>query len=259
MNDEQKEINRLISKDRAIFMALFFLTGSVLFGAGLIVWFFMAMGAASISKPIAGVITALFILFAGSMTAFTFIFAYTALTGKSFGKVRGFRRVATRLTLPAVLRTGKILGVEKDRIVRAFVNINNEIVRNLMKGSKAKEILILLPHCLQLENCSLKLTYDIGTCVGCGKCDIKDLVEVAERYNVSINVATGGTVARRIVKETRPDVILAVACERDLLSGIQDTYPLPVIGFCNRRPHGECRSTRVDVAQIENELKNIHG
>jgi len=248
----------MISKDRAIFMALFFFSGSILFGTGLIVWFFMAMGAASVSQFFAWVITFLFIIFAGSMTFFSVIFAYTALTGKSFGRVKGFRRVATRLTLPVVLRTGKMLGVEKDRIVRAFVNINNEIVRNLMQNKKPKDILILLPHCLQMEDCELKLTSDIGKCVGCGRCDIKDLVDLAEKYNLSINVATGGTVARRIVKESKPDVILAVACERDLLSGIQDTYPLPVIGFCNRRPNGECRSTRVDVEQIEKEIKNIY-
>lgn len=239
-------------------MALFFLSGSVLFGAGLIVWYFMEMGAERISPAVAGVITVLFILFVLSMTFFSMIFAYTALTGNSFGRVKGFRRVATRLTLPVVLRTGKMFGVDKDRLVRAFVNINNEIVRNLMKSRHPEKLLILLPHCLQLDDCSLKLTSDIGRCVGCGKCDIKDLVELAERYNLSINVATGGTVARRIVKETRPDVILAVACERDLLSGIQDTYPLPVIGFCNRRPNGECRSTRVNVDMIEDEIKKLY-
>ncbi|PLX70620.1 MAG: hypothetical protein C0602_03680 [Denitrovibrio sp.] len=248
----------MISKDRAIFMALFFLSGSILFGAGLIIWYFMAIGAAVYADWMAAVITLLFILFAGSMTFFSAIFAYTALTGKNFGQVKGFRRVAQRLTLPVVLRTGKMLGVEKDRIVRAFVNINNEIVRNLVKGKKPESILVLLPHCLQLEDCELKLTSDIGKCVGCGKCDIKDLVEIAEKYNLAINVATGGTVARRIVKDTKPDVILAVACERDLLSGIQDTYPLPVIGFCNRRPSGECRSTRVNVSLIEDEIKKIY-
>jgi len=249
---------KMISKDRAIFMALFFFSGSILFGTGLIVWYFMSAGAAAISAVAVYTITVLFIIFALSMTLFSMVFAYTALTGRSFGQVRGFRRVATRLTLPVVLRTGKMLGVEKDRIVRAFVNINNEIVRNLMRSKKPDHILILLPHCLQLDDCELKLTSDIGKCVGCGRCDIKDLVEVAEKYNLAINVATGGTIARRIVKETKPDVILAVACERDLLSGIQDTYPLPVIGFCNRRPNGECRSTRVNVELIEEEIKSLY-
>lgn len=239
-------------------MALFFLSGSVLFGAGLIVWYFMTLGAAHVAQWVSGIITALFVIFVLSMTFFTITFAYTALTGTSFGRVKGFRRVATRLTLPVVLRTGKIFGVEKDRLVRAFVNMNNDIVRDLMRSSRPEKLLVLLPHCLQLDDCALKLTNDIGRCVGCGRCDIKELVELAERYNLAINVATGGTVARRIVKETKPDVILAVACERDLLSGIQDTYPLPVIGFCNRRPNGECRSTRVNVELIEDEIKNIY-
>lgn len=239
-------------------MALFFLSGSILFGAGLVVWYLMTLGAAAVSEGIAAFVTVLFLIFALSMTSFTIIFAYTALTGNSFGRVKGFRRVATRLTLPVVLRTGKVFGVEKDRLVRAFVNINNEIVRNLMRGARPEKILILLPHCLQLDDCRLKLTNDIGRCVGCGKCDIKELVEVAEKYNLAIKVATGGTIARKIVKETRPDVILAVACERDLLSGIQDTYPLPVIGFCNRRPNGECMSTRVNVDMIEDEIKNLY-
>lgn len=251
-------MNKAISKDRAIFMALFFLSCSVLLGTGLVVWYFMTLGAEHVSGLIAGAITALFIVFALSVTFFTFVFAYTALTGSSFGQVKGFRRVATRLTLPVILRTGKMFGVEKDRLVRAFVNMNNDMVRNLMSTKKPEKLLILLPHCLQLDDCQLKLTNDIGRCVGCGKCDIKELVEIAEKYNLAINVATGGTVARRIVKETRPDVILAVACERDLLSGIQDTYPLPVIGFCNRRPNGECRSTRVNVNMIEDEIKNLY-
>ena len=44
--------------------------------------------------------------------------------------------------------------------------------------------------------------------------------------------------ARQMVKEIRPKAIIAVACERDLTSGIQDVFPLPVIGVLNERPFG---------------------
>ena len=43
---------------------------------------------------------------------------------------------------------------------------------------------------------------------------------------------------------------MAVACERDLTSGIQDSYPIPVIGVLNERPFGPCRNTRVDLAAV---------
>lgn len=239
-------------------MALFFLCGSVIFCAGLFVWYLMMMGASDISKIISYSITALFLMFAFCIVLFSFLFAFTALTGKDMKMVKGFRRIATRLTLPFMLRIAKHIGIDRDRLVRAFVNINNDMVHSLLKKTKIDKILILLPHCIQLDQCELKLTKDISRCTGCGRCDIKNLVKIAERYNISINIATGGTVARKIVKETRPDLILAVACERDLLSGIQDTYPLPVLGFCNQRPNGECTSTRIDTDIIEEEIKNIY-
>ena len=239
-------------------MALFFLCGSIIFGAGLFIWYMMMVGATVVSKTIAVVITGLFLVFASSVTLFTLLFAYTALTGKDMRAVKGFRRIATRLTLPFMLRISKYIGIDKDKLVRAFVNINNDMVRSLLRRKKLNKMLLLLPHCIQLEACELKLTKDINKCTGCGKCDVKNLVNIARRYNISINIATGGTIARKIVKEIRPDLILAVACERDLLSGIQDTYPLPVLGFCNSRPNGECCSTRIDAALIEEEIKNIY-
>jgi hypothetical protein len=53
------------------------------------------------------------------------------------------------------------------------------------------------------------------------------------------------------VVQSRPRIILAVACERDLASGIQDTYPLPVFGILNQRPNGPCLDTNVDLSQVK--------
>jgi hypothetical protein len=91
----------------------------------------------------------------------------------------------------------------------------------------------------------------VENCKACGKCKIKDLVALSEKYHVPASVATGGTLARRIVVEKRPTVIIAVACERDLTSGIQDSYPIPVFGILNNRPFGPCYDTDVDLELVE--------
>jgi hypothetical protein len=75
-------------------------------------------------------------------------------------------------------------------------------------------------------------------------------VDLAKKYNVHLSVATGGTLARRRVAESKPEAIIAVACERDLTSGIQDAYPLPVIGILNERPFGPCFNTSVDISKV---------
>jgi hypothetical protein len=70
-------------------------------------------------------------------------------------------------------------------------------------------------------------------------------------------VATGGTIARRIVVENRPQLIIAVACERDLAHGIQDTFPIPVFGILNQRPHGPCRDTRVMLEEVRKAVERF--
>ena len=77
------------------------------------------------------------------------------------------------------------------------------------------------------------------------------MLALAHKYGCSFAVATGGTLARQMVQQARPKAIVAVACERDLTSGIQDVFPLPVLGVLNERPFGPCFNTRVDINKLE--------
>ena len=70
-------------------------------------------------------------------------------------------------------------------------------------------------------------------------------------------MATGGTLARRIIVENRPEAIVAVACELDLTTGILDSYPLPVIGILNERPHGPCINTKVDIQKVKDAIASF--
>ena len=70
-------------------------------------------------------------------------------------------------------------------------------------------------------------------------------------------VATGGTLARQIIYNMRPKAVLAIACERDLMSGIQDVFPLPAVGVLNIRPNGPCYNTSVDMGEVRRQLEEI--
>ena len=111
-----------------------------------------------------------------------------------------------------------------------------------------------MPHCLQSSRCQYRLTYDIRNCRRCGQCPIDGLIGLSDAYGIHLAVATGGTIARRVVVQKRPRLILATACERDLASGIQDTYPLPVYGVLNERPNGPCLDTFINLRHVEDAL-----
>lgn len=175
-------------------------------------------------------------------------------TGRSIFFAQRLRGITIKLFLPLMVLLGRLIGVSKEHIRSSFINVNNEMVLHEAKTYKPREILLLMPHCLQNSHCNMRLTYNINNCKRCGKCPLKGLLELHDKYGVHLAIATGGTIARRIVVQKRPRMIIAVACERDLSSGIQDTYPLPVYGVLNERPNGPCLDTFVALDLVERAL-----
>ncbi len=142
-----------------------------------------------------------------------------------------------------------------EKFTGKLIEWNNIIAKKSLKKYNPEDILVLLPHCLQNADCGHKITYDINNCVDCGKCVIKDFKALHRKYKVNIRVATGGTLARKIIKDSRPKVIIAVACYRDLIEGIKDIEMIPTLGVLNNRPNGPCFNTTCDVGKVEELIK----
>ena len=185
------------------------------------------------------------------------LLVFTILRGKDIFFSRKLRGVVAKILFPFMILMGRLVGVSKERVQQSFIELNNHLVRSNNHRTRPGKLLILLPHCIQDFDCQIKITGNIKNCKRCGKCEIKDLVELSEQYDVKIAVATGGTLARRIIVENRPEAIVAVACELDLTSGIQDTYPIPVIGILNDRPNGPCINTKVDIQRVRQAVSDF--
>lgn len=163
------------------------------------------------------------------------------------------RGVVLRVIYPVTMLIASFYKSRKERLQLFIITLNNRLVK--AQGIKTKRILLLLPHCLQINECDVRITNNIYNCKRCGKCKIKDLIQITEDNDLSLFVATGGTIARRIVKDVKPEAIVAVACERDLSSGIVDTYPLPVWGVTNEKPSGPCLNTTVDLEKVKEAIE----
>lgn len=162
-----------------------------------------------------------------------------------------------KIIYPMMIIFTNIFKIEKDPIRRFFSEINNKIVLFKSKKLNPEDILIIAPHCLQNSACKHKVTGTVNNCKKCGICDINDLVDLCTSYEVNLQIVTGGTLARKIIKDYRPKGIIAVACERDLSHGILDVKGIPVIGVKNERPNGPCYNTKVDIEKVEKAIKHF--
>lgn len=174
-----------------------------------------------------------------------------------------FNKKIKKITLyfffPLTIFLGKILRIPKEQIQRSFLEVNNKLLRANTYHILPQKILLLLPHCLQNSQCSIRLTLQGSNCQRCGGCNIKDLWEIVEKYKITLAIATGGEVARKFIQDTKPEAIVAVACAQEMILGIQDTHPLLVLSIINETPNGPCFDTKVDSDKVEDAIRFFLG
>ncbi|MCX7918173.1 MAG: DUF116 domain-containing protein [bacterium] len=145
------------------------------------------------------------------------------------------------MLLPWSTRLANWVGFSRDKVTNSFLKVHNLLTSSLRKPIDHTQLLILLPRCLNREM-------------------FQQLRALKEKYQVEMFTAGGGDVAREMIRKKKPKTIIAIACERDLVSGIRDVAPyIPVLGFPNKRPEGPCKNTEVDVSQIEIAIKTVLG
>ncbi len=145
-----------------------------------------------------------------------------------------------RFLVPVALSIGQRLGLSKDRVGSSIIRFNNALMQAASKPTEHR-VLILLPRCLR-------------------KPVREQLLQLGEQTDCEVATVGGGTAARKVIERVRPTGIVAIACERDLVSGIRDVAPrIPVIGIANKRPEGPCKNTEVEVGEVAAAVRKFQG
>ncbi len=246
-----------ISNDirKRIFIGLMAISVLLLGCVFVLAWWVVSRRGILVNKIVLTAITAAAIFFLILLGIGVFALVWSLWRTKTIGPLQNIMSTATNLLFPIALNVGKWIGLDEERIKNSFIQVSNQLVKTRVYGHQIKRVLILAPHCLQWKLCPHKITIDIANCRACGRCPVADLQKLAGEYQTELLVVTGGTFARKVIKDKRPEAIVAIACERDLTSGIQDIEGLPVIGIINERPEGPCSNTRVNLKKVEEAIK----
>ena len=136
-------------------------------------------------------------------------------------------------TLRLSSRVGEMFGVQRDWTDNAGVAVYNRLAWARDWRVRANEMLILIPRCLS-------------------RAALDGVMDIAKRYDVATFVATRGAYARQAIRERRPKAVVAVACERDMVSGLRDVAGrLPVLGLTMQLPNGPCKDASLDLVKME--------
>jgi hypothetical protein len=254
MSDSNKESK---TQGKWTFLFLSILSLVVLIVATLFLWYLISPRVDA-AVPFLGLgIKILGLVFLVTVSGGLVLIVLSSALERDFLFPHGEKQVTLKVLFPINLVLGKLFGLSKDQVRESFVLVNNSLFKATRQRIKRDRLVILLPHCLQNFECPHKIIANYNNCRRCGGCLIGDIIELKEKYDIDVSIATGGTLARKVLVDKRPSVIVAVACERDLCSGIQDAYPIPVYGILNERPHGPCMNTRVDLRKLDQAVHHI--
>jgi hypothetical protein len=128
---------------------------------------------------------------------------------------------------------------KRDWVEHAAIDVYNTLAERRGRKVGKGELLVLIPRCLSKQA-------------------LDGVLEIAGRYEVPVFVATRGQLARRVIRERRPRAVVAVACERDMMTGLRDVAGrLPVLGLTMQLPNGPCRDASIDLGQMEKWVQGL--
>ena len=132
------------------------------------------------------------------ITIFSTLVTYMVVNDKNVNKyIMRLNFNIVSFLYPVLIILGNTLNVPKNEIRKVYIKLNNSYIYSNRYNIEPKDILILIPHCIQKSECKLKITTNVRNCKSCGLCNVKDLIDLQNKYNVDVFIATGGTLARK--------------------------------------------------------------
>lgn len=141
------------------------------------------------------------------------------------------------------------LGLE-DAWILAYCAHNNRRIQQAFTRQRAKRVLILLPHCIQMARCKAGILDDLQSCYDCGLCPVGDYLQGVLQAGWEGRITNRSHKAYREAREFRPDLIVAVSCPDRLLKGLTRLPEIPSFVIPLSLPHGMCVDTQFNTQRL---------
>lgn len=142
------------------------------------------------------------------------------------------RRPLCKITI-ALYPIAERMGITRDRLGASTVALCNALTFAGRLTPYRERLLVLVPRCM-------------------ANFHKKEILEMARERGLQVHVAPTGRSAREKVMEVCPTAIIAIACQRDLVTGIRDVHGrIPVLSIQLKLPSGPCKDTFIALGDLK--------
>jgi hypothetical protein len=214
------------------------LTVAAVTGIGALLLYLIGPRLGALSRPLPQVLWLVLAAAAALQWLYVGVLATSFYTGRNLLPERLLERGPYLQLMNYTSLLARAFGT-RDWVEHAAIDIYNTLAERRGRRVGKGELLVLIPRCLSKQA-------------------LDGVLEIAGRYEVPVFVATRGQLARRVIRERRPRAVVAVACERDMMTGLRDVAgKLPVLGLTMQLPNGPCRDAAIDLEQMEKWVQGL--
>ncbi|MFX0094145.1 MAG: DUF116 domain-containing protein [Candidatus Hodarchaeota archaeon] len=172
-------------------------------------------------------------------------FVSRAATFASFGSVSDLaKKVVTDL------------GIIDERWINfTTIEAANLINRGAYMRVPTEKKILLIPHCLRnVEKCKAPIDEEGYHCKKCGACVIAEITRMAEERGMKWYMVGGGSIAMKIVRQSKPGAVLGIACFDEAKMALEKLSRFNVPSQAILLKKAGCVSTEVDLNTIAEKL-----
>lgn len=123
---------------------------------------------------------------------------------------------ALNLTYPIIKKIFQWLQLNDLLIDQISIDLRNRVNRDKFRQLEAKDVIMVLPHCLRATNCPAKLNESGINCVNCGECCIGTIKSISDEKGIDMYIVPGSTFIKNVAKKRPFKGVIGVACPVDL-------------------------------------------
>lgn len=120
------------------------------------------------------------------------------------------------LTYPILKKLFKIFQLNDLLVDTMSIDLRNRLNHDKFIELYAKDVIMVLPHCLRAPNCPAILGESGLECVSCGKCSIGIIKEISQKKGIDMYIVPGSTFIKNVLKKRSFKGVIGVACPVDL-------------------------------------------
>ena len=152
------------------------------------------------------------------------------------------------LTYPILKKLFKIFQLNDLLVDTMSIDLRNRLNHDKFIELYAKDVIMVLPHCLRAPNCPAILGESGLECVSCGKCSIGIIKEISQKKGIDMYIVPGSTFIKNVLKKRSFKGVIGVACPVDLNLAMMSLEDYCVQGVYLLKDG--CINTLVDVDEV---------